>query len=395
MPRAPALFAPQLSPISAGYDASSSIFPFLLIFLCFNGVDNGAIAEMSYRITQRHGLAAHRRWLLGSQLAFTQSQALRTSRAAHQARAVQSDKSISLASEQPTTVNAILNPPASTRPPPMETVDPQQSKPMYYFKLGKSYATFFKDGVKAVVTNFRLLNARVKSLPSGERPSIFKPRYIPDAFSRADWVLLWRTRHDLIRLPAFAVFFFFAGQLTPILVIFVSGIVPYTCRFPKQLNTSLEKAERRRDAAFDELESRHPHGALSPGITRAVAHQHLLRTLDLSGGMWDRLGFTPPGMWDIKGRLRMMFLEIDDKRLLADGGPLGLEIEELRIACSERGINILGKSEAELRNRLGDWLRLTATEDLGERRRRMATLMLTRPENWPQQRDFAVTEWEL
>jgi hypothetical protein len=83
-------------------------------------------------------------------------------------------------------------------------------------------------------------------------------------------------------------------------------------------------------------------------------------------------------MWGVKGRLRMTFLEIDDKRLLLDGGPLGLEAEELRIACSDRGINILGKSEAELKTRLGDWLRLTAAEDLGERRRRMATLMLTR-----------------
>ncbi|KAL7793528.1 hypothetical protein V8C37DRAFT_378138 [Trichoderma ceciliae] len=353
---------------------------------------------MSYRIAQRYGFTAHNRWLLGPQLLVAQSQTLRASRAVHQARVVHNDKSISHTTEQPAAVNAvnaILNPPASTRPPPLQAVDVQQSKPMYYLKLGKAYATFFKDGVKAIVTNLRLLNARVKSLPSGERPSVFKPRYIPDSFSRADWVLLWRTRHDLIRLPAFAVFFLIAGEFTPILVVFASGILPYTCRFPRQLNRSLEKAERRRKAAFDELESRYPQGALSPGITRAVAHQHVLRTLDLSGGVWERLRFTPPGMWYIKGRLRMTFLEVDDKRLLDDDGPLGLELEELRIACSERGINILGKSEAELRNWLGDWLRLTAAKDLGERRRRMATLMLTRPENWPQHRNFAVPEWEL
>lgn len=334
---------------------------------------------MSYRITQRYGLTAHRRWLFGPQLLAAQSQSLRANRALHQGRAVQNHKSTGVTTQRPKAINTILNPPASTRPPPLQAVEPQQSKPAYYLKLGKAYVTFFKDGVKAVVTNYKLLSARVKSLPSGEaRPSIFKPHYIPNSFSRADWVLLWRTRHDLIRLPAFALFLLVAGELTPIVVVFISGILPYTCRFPREQRISLEKAEQRRQVAFDELESQYPRGALSPGITRAVARQHILKSLDISGGIWDRLGFTPPGLWDIKGKLRMAFLEVDDKRLVDDGGPLGLELEELRIACSDRGIDILGKSEGELRNRLGDWLRLTAAEDLGERRRRMATLMLTR-----------------
>ncbi|KAM0247895.1 hypothetical protein ACHAQJ_009665 [Trichoderma viride] len=350
---------------------------------------------MSYRVTQRCGLTAQRRWLLGSQLLAAQSRTLHASQAVLQTRPVRNDKSIRLTARKPAALNAALNPPASTRPPPLQAVEAQSSKIKYYFKLGKAYVIFFKDGVKAIITNRRLLNEKVKSLPSGERPSVFKPHYIPDAFSRADWVLLWRTRHDLIRLPLFALFFIIAEDLTPILVIFLPGILPYTCRFPRLLNITLEKAERRRKAAFDELESQYPQGALSPGITRTVAHRHLLRSLDLSGRMWDRLGFTPPGMWAIKGRLRMTFLEIDDQRLLDGGGPLGLDVEELRIACSDRGINILGKSEMELKTRLGDWLRLTAAKDLGERRRRMATLMLTRHENWPQQRNFAVTEWEL
>ncbi|KAL7937054.1 hypothetical protein V8C35DRAFT_294589 [Trichoderma chlorosporum] len=349
---------------------------------------------MSYHITQRYGLTARMR-LLCPQLYAGQSQILRTSRNVHHSRVLRNGQGVSPAAKQPRSVNTALNPPASTRPPPLQPVEPQESTIKYYFQLGKSYAKFFAQGVKAVVANTRLLNSKVKSLPRGERPSVFKPHYIPASFSRADWVLMWRTRHDLLRLPAFALFFLIAGEFTPILVVFVSGILPYTCRFPSLLNESIEKAERRRAAAFEELESKHSHGALSPGITKAVARQHVLRALDLPGAMWDRLGFTPPGMWNIKGRLRLSFLEVDDKRLVDGGGPSGLETEELRIACSDRGLNILGKSEAELRTRLGDWLRLTAAEELGERRRRMATLMLTRPENWPQQRDFAVPEWEL
>ncbi|KAL7915243.1 hypothetical protein GGI35DRAFT_436439 [Trichoderma velutinum] len=351
---------------------------------------------MSYHITQRYGFTAHRRLqVLSPHLLVAQSQILRTSRAVHQSRVLPNDKNTKLAAKRPASVNAALNPPASTRPPPLQPVEPQESTIKYYFQLGKSYAKFFAQGVKAIVANARLLNAKVKSLPRGERPSVFRPHYIPNSFSRADWVLLWRTRHDLVRLPAFGLFFLICGEFTPILVIFVGGILPYTCRFPKALNDAIEKAERRRATAFDELESKHPQGVLSAGVTKAVARKHVLKALDLPGAMWDRLGFTPPGMWNIKGRLRLSFLEVDDKRLIEGGGPSGLEVEELRIACSDRGLNIAGKSEAELKTRLGDWLRLTAAEELGERRRRMATLMLTRPENWPQQRNFAVPEWEL
>jgi AraC-like DNA-binding protein len=83
-------------------------------------------------------------------------------------------------------------------------------------------------------------------------------------------------------------------------------------------------------------------------------------------------------MWQIKGRLRMAYLEGDDKNLVEDGGFIGLAPEELRIACAERGIDVLGKSSTELRDWLGDWLRLTAAEDIHERRRRMAVLLMTR-----------------
>ncbi|PHH69568.1 hypothetical protein CDD83_5681 [Cordyceps sp. RAO-2017] len=100
-------------------------------------------------------------------------------------------------------------------------------------------------------------------------------------------------------------------------------------------------------------------------------------------------------MWQAKGRPRIAFLEGDDRKLMEDGGPLELEPAELAIACRERGLDTLGKGETELRGLLADWLRLTAAEDAAERRRRMATLLLTRPENWPRQRDFAVPAWEL
>ncbi|KID76396.1 uncharacterized protein G6M90_00g075290 [Metarhizium brunneum] len=274
----------------------------------------------------------------------------------------------------------LLNPPASTRPPPLDV--PQRSASnstlQYLFQLGKGYLKFYKDGLKAVMANRRLLKEKLERTPADDRPSVFKPHYVPKTFSRADWVMLWRVRHDMLRLPLFGLMLLVIGEFTALAVIYVDGVVPYTCRIPKQLYSGLQKAEGRRRAAFDELEAQYPHGVLSPRISAPVARKHVLRSLHLSGMMWDRLGFTPPGMWQIKGRLRMAFLEGDDKNLIEDGGPVGLETEELRIACAERGIDVLGKSETELRSWLGDWLRLTAAEDISERRRRMATLLLTR-----------------
>ncbi|KAG6207798.1 hypothetical protein E4U35_000643 [Claviceps purpurea] len=294
-------------------------------------------------------------------------------------------------------LNPLLNPPESTRPPVLNVSDRSACKSTfeYIYQLGKGYLTFYKNGLQAVLANRRLLKDKLRKTPAADRPSIWKPHYVPKTFSRADWVLLWRVRHDMLRLPFFGLMIFVIGEFTALVVIYVNGVVPYTCRIPKQIYSGLREAEQRRRLAFDELEKQFPHGPLSPRLDAVVARKHILRSLHLSGLMWDRLGFTPPGMWQIKGRLRMAFLEGDDMNLIEDGGPMGLQAEELRIACAERGIDVLGKTEGDMRNLLGDWLRLTAAKDISERRRRMATLLLTRPENWPQKRDFPVPEWEL
>lgn len=277
-------------------------------------------------------------------------------------------------------LNPLLNPPASTRPPVLETVQREAhgSTPAYLFHLGKSYLKFYKNGLKAIFANRRLLRDKLARTPADDRPSVWRPYVVPKSFSRADWVLLWRVRHDMLRLPCFGLMFVVCGEFSPLVVMLVDGIVPYTCRIPRQLRGGAEKAETRRRQAFRELEVAHPHGVLSARVTRSLARTHVLRTLHLSGAMWDRLGFVPPGMWAVKGTLRMAFLEGDDKNLIEDGGPMGLEVDELRIACMERGIDVLGKSESELRTWLGDWLRLTAAEDLTERRQRMTTLLMTR-----------------
>ncbi len=276
--------------------------------------------------------------------------------------------------------STLLNPPASTRPPILTAPDRSEfdSTPKYLFKLGKAYLKFYKDGLKSVFVNRRLLKEKLQRTPADDRPSIFKPAVVPKSFSRADWVLMWRVRHDLLRLPFFGLMLVVIGEFTALVVLYVDGVVPYVCRIPKQVATGLRKAEDRRREAFDELEAKHPHGVLSPQVNERVARKHVLKSLHMSGVMWDRLGFVPPGMWKIKGTLRMAFLQGDDKNIIEDGGPTGLDVEELRIACAERGIDVVGKSATDLRSCLGDWLRLTAAEDVAEQRRRITVLLMTR-----------------
>lgn len=270
--------------------------------------------------------------------------------------------------------NRALNPPASTRPPALSVParDPAASTIGHYISVGKAYIKFYKTGLKAVFANRRLLRETLAAKPvEADRrpPSVFRPSVVPTSYSRADWVLLWRVRHDLLRVPLFALVLLVCGEFTPLIVLAIDGVVPYTCRLPRQIGGSMAKAEQRRADSFDTL-------AAPP--TPAAAQDHVLRSLHLVSTLWDRVGFVMPGLWQVKGNLRMAFLAGDDALLLQDGGLSGLEVDELRIACAERGIDVLGKGDGELRRLLGDWLRLTASEDPAENRKRMTVLLTTR-----------------
>ncbi|KAH6697132.1 hypothetical protein F5X68DRAFT_2402 [Plectosphaerella plurivora] len=289
--------------------------------------------------------------------------------------------------------NRALNPPASTRPPPLDvpTRDPSSSTISHYLSVGKAYVRFYKTGLKAVFTNRKLLHATLASKPiEADRrpPSVFRPSEVPTSYSRADWVLLWRVRHDLLRVPLFALVLLICGEFTPLIVLAIDGVVPYTCRLPRQIGGSMAKAEQRRAESFKAIAS-------SSEVAQPAARDHVLRSLHLVSTFWDRAGFVMPGLWQIKGNLRMAFLAGDDKLLLQDGGLSGLEVDELRIACAERGIDVLGKGDGEMRRLLGDWLRLTASEDIIETRKRMTVLLTTRVDNWPATRDFELPEWHL
>lgn len=74
----------------------------------------------------------------------------------------------------------------------------------------------------------------------------------------------------------------------------------------------------------------------------------------------------------------MAYLEMDDK-LLGSGERVGeLEDEEVRVACVERGVNVLDRPIGRVREDLRAWLGSRAREG-----KDVITLLLTRPSVWP------------
>jgi hypothetical protein len=87
---------------------------------------------------------------------------------------------------------------------------------------------------------------------------------------------------------------------------------------------------------------------------------HISWSLGLSSSMWDYLGGQLPGlptfMLRKKVARRVRYLEMDDK-LLGKGRIGELEIEELRMACVERGIDVVNREEKSMRADLEAWLK--------------------------------------
>lgn len=53
----------------------------------------------------------------------------------------------------------------------------------------------------------------------------------------------------------------------------------------------------------------------------------------------------------------MQYLEWDDKLIKRDGGVEGMDTEEIRMALVQRGVDVLHKSDTQLRAALKAWLR--------------------------------------
>ena len=184
------------------------------------------------------------------------------------------------------------------------------------------------------------------------------------ALTRADFQLIRRARNNVNKIPPFVLLWMICGEFTPLIVIFVSGLVPRTIWIPKQVQAARRKAEARRKLAhkdssvnlvtpmrFEMIDS-----MLEPQRTNSL--HFFARSRGLYPAWWDRLPDNLIPMWLVVRRVkeRMNYLEIDDFAVERDGGIGRMEEEEVVWALEERGIDVLGKNEEQLRKKLKTWM---------------------------------------
>ncbi|KAF2399855.1 hypothetical protein EJ06DRAFT_522090 [Trichodelitschia bisporula] len=264
-----------------------------------------------------------------------------------------------------------LNPPSSTLPPPLHLSkrEPNQSKFSHLISIGRLYASFYKNGLKQIWTNHKLAKA-VKEHSLSKSPSQSASSSLGDiphpVLSRAEFQLILRARHDSLRIPIFVLLFLIIGEWLPLVVMFFTPVVPYTCRIPKQIDSGRKKAETQRRAGLELYKE--PKGSKVSKDTKAdnLSKQQLFRAsavLGLHSRLWDRLNgalktpVLPPNTllrWRLQRRLR--YLEQDDALMLKDGGVNRLSSDELKMACEQRGIDVVGRDDKTLKKALDQWL---------------------------------------
>lgn len=273
-----------------------------------------------------------------------------------------------------TTSPTAANPPASTRPPPLALParDPAASRFRHLFLTGKAYLAFYKTGFKQIYINTRLVwSLRSASGIPPDTPApgttASPPTLRPAATTRSTELLKRRWRHDIRRLPLFALMFVVCGEFTPLVVLALPGVVPLTCRIPRQVEQLRRAAEARREASLARLQQEHDSGA---PLSRAAVAAHVARSLGLVSPLWDRLR-APDSLVALlasrRVRGRVTFLDRDNHLLSQAGGVAALEDEEVALACEDRGLPVLDRSAAELRKSLGRWMALAESDSPGQR----------------------------
>jgi len=267
------------------------------------------------------------------------------------------------------------NPPASSRPPPLDlpTRDPETSYVKHLFHTGKAFLTFYKTGLRQLYTNTRII------YPSSSGP----PAPPPLPGTRAAHIFRHRWEQDIRRLPLFLALLVVCGEFTPLAVVFFPNRVPLTCRIPSQVNQLRRKAEERRTLAIERYH--HAGDNAQPGGYAAQA-----------------LGITGPRMASYLGGLtlhefwygrrlwkRMNFLAKDDELLIEAGGVQALENDEVLLACEDRGIPIVERDIKTLRQVLKQWLLYAGKKEDSEptRVQKMMEMVLSEEKQWPSLKD--------
>lgn len=305
----------------------------------------------------------------------------------------------------PTTSPTAANPPASTRPPPLSLParDPAASTFSHLFATGKAYLTFYKTGFKQIYTNTRLVwslgsaSGIPPDTPAPAGQPAEPPTLRPSTTTRSTELLKRRWRHDIRRLPLFALMFIVCGEFTPLVVLALPSVVPLTCRIPRQIEKLRRATEERRRASSARIQDKmQEQGSV---LSRAEVTAHIARSLGLISPLWDRLPLADSIIAPLASRrvrAHVAYLDRDGHLLSQAGGVPALEDDEVALACEDRGLAVVDRSAAELRESLGRWVDL-AGEDGGDdaggpwspevvARREALVVSLLTAQKWPVER---------
>lgn len=300
--------------------------------------------------------------------------------------------------------NDKLNPPSFTYAPELSVPARKegQNYASYLFSCGKAYLTFYKSGIshtRQTLKFAKTLRARL----AAQGHAVSQDIAGNGVLSRAEWQVLRRSKRDLLRLPVMGFLILALGEWLPLVVVYLTPVIPEACRIPAQVERTLRKLEARRkdrlnriamDAQRLQTRDRTPRtdedairlaaaaeGLLSPeskagkdgGLAMASAiippsasqdlslfHLLLLSArLNCHVRLFDTLYLTPP-KWLLQRSVSrtLAYLTQDDELIRRDGGTQALDKQELQRACVDRGIDVLGKSEAEQRKSLARWYKM-------------------------------------
>lgn len=187
----------------------------------------------------------------------------------------------------------------STRPAELEaTLPPEQdqdgnvaiaARAGYFYRLGKSYLTFYKTGLKSIWNNrkeYNKIKARLGSytpedaaLYGGQQVSNERaPERIP-TITRREYQLCLRTKHDIGKLIPFGMVFAICGEFTPLVILALgSSVVPYTCRIPKQVQHDrrwfVKRLQENAEDRLERLQNAEGENFMNPQHGTALAFLH-------------------------------------------------------------------------------------------------------------------------
>lgn len=143
--------------------------------------------------------------------------------------------------------NPRINPLSITLPPPFQLPErkPNQRNISYLYAQGRAYLKFFKTGLLNIWTMRKIAQDLEKKEKENNPQLLSLPQ-----ITRAEFQLLLRNEAALSKVVPFGIFIFIFAEMSPILLLFITSIVPEPCQLPSVQKKLEEKFNQRKFKGF-------------------------------------------------------------------------------------------------------------------------------------------------